>query len=90
MTSIPAKHALYAGGFAPTPDIRADSKSQIVAIQQALAPWATRYLNPNFAETRHAAESLWTEQAYQRLRRIKAAVDPGNVIRSNHPVQPGH
>jgi hypothetical protein len=89
VTSIPAKHALYAGGFAPTPDVRADSKSQIEAIQQALAPWATRYLNPNFAETKHAPESLWTEQAYQRLRRIKAAVDPDDLIRSNHPIQPG-
>jgi len=90
VTAIPARHALYAGGFAPTPDIRADSKSQIEAIQQALAPWATRYLNPNFAETKHALETLWTEQAYQRLRRIKATVDPDDVIRSDHPVQPGH
>src|SRR6516225_1318331 len=90
VTSIPAKHALYAGGFAPTPDIQTESKSQIEAIQQALAPWATRYLNPNFAETKHAPETLWTEQAYQRLQRIKATVDPDDVIRSNHPVQPGH
>ena len=89
VTSIPAKHALYAGGLAPTPDIQADSKSQIQAVQHALAPWATRYLNPNFAETKHAPESLWPEQAYQRLRRIKANVDPDDVIRSNHPVQPG-
>jgi len=89
VTSIPAKHALYAGGLAPTPDIRADSKSRIEAVQHALAPWATRYLNPNFAETKHAPESLWTEQAYERLRRIKATVDPDDVIRSNHPVQPG-
>jgi FAD/FMN-containing dehydrogenase len=89
VTSIPAKHALYAGGFAPTPDIHAASKRQIEAIQLALAPWATRYLNPNFAETRHTPESLWTEQAYQRLRRIKATVDPDDVIRANHPIQPG-
>jgi FAD/FMN-containing dehydrogenase len=90
VTSISAKHALYAGGFAPSPEIRAFSKSQIEAVQHALAPWATRYLNPNFAETKHAAESLWTEQTYQRLRRIKATVDPDDVIRSNHPIQPGH
>jgi hypothetical protein len=90
VTSIPAKHALYAGGFAPSPDIRADTKSRIEAIQRALAPWATRYLNPNFAETEQAPERLWTEQAYQRLRRIKATVDPDDVIRSNHPIQPGH
>jgi hypothetical protein len=90
VTSIPAKHALYAGGFAPTPDIQADSKSHIEAIQRALAPWATGYLNPNFAETEHAPESLWTAQVYQRLRRIKASVDPDDVIRANHPVHPGH
>jgi FAD/FMN-containing dehydrogenase len=89
VTSIPAKHALYTGGFAPSPEIRAFSESRIEAIQQALAPWATRYLNPNFAETKHAPETLWTEQAYQRLQRIKATVDPDDVIRSNHPVQPG-
>jgi hypothetical protein len=90
LTSIPAKHALYAGAFAPTPDIEALSKTRIQAIQQALAPWATRYLNPNFAETKHAPESLWTEQAYQRLRHIKATVDPDDVIRSNHPIQASH
>jgi FAD/FMN-containing dehydrogenase len=89
VTSIPAKHALYTGGFAPSPEIRAFSKSRIDAIQQALAPWGTRYLNPNFAETEHAPESLWPEQAYKRLRRIKATVDPDDVIRSNHPVPPG-
>jgi FAD/FMN-containing dehydrogenase len=90
VTSISAKHALYAGGFAPSPEIRAFSESRIEAIQRALSPWATRYLNPNFAETEHAPESLWSEQAYQRLRRIKATVDPDDVIRSNHPVPPGH
>ena len=90
VASIPAKHALYAGGFAPTPEVRADSKRQIEAIQRALAPWATRYLHPNFAETEHAPESLWAGQAYRRLRRIKATVDPDDVIRSNHPIEPGH
>ena len=88
VASIPAKHALYAGGFAPTPDIRTSTKSQVEAIQQALAPWAIRYLHPNFAETKHAPENLWTEQAYQRLRNIKAMVDPDNVIRANHQIPP--
>ena len=32
--------------------------------------------------------AFWTEQAYQRLRRIKAAVDPGDMIRANHPIPP--
>jgi len=42
----------------------------------------------NFADTTREPSSLWTEHAYQRLRQIKAAVDPANVIRSNHPIPP--
>jgi FAD/FMN-containing dehydrogenase len=30
----------------------------------------------------------WTEHAYQRLRRIQAAVDLSNLIRTNHPIPP--
>jgi hypothetical protein len=88
VASIPAKHALYAGGFAPNPDIRALTKRQIEAVQQVLSPWAIHYLHPNFAETKQAPESFWTEQTYQRLRRIKATVDPDDVIRANHQIHP--
>jgi hypothetical protein len=43
----------------------------------------------NFAENpQWSPSAFWTEQAYRRLRRIKAAVDPGNVIRANHPIPP--
>lgn len=34
------------------------------------------------------AAPFWGEQAYQRLRRIKANVDPDDIIRSNHPIPP--
>ena len=42
----------------------------------------------NFAETPGPAAPLWAQDAYRRLRGIKAKVDPGDVIRSNHPVRP--
>lgn len=61
--------------------------TQVEAIQDALAPWAARQMYLNFAETRQSAP-FWTEQAYRRLRRIKAAVDPHDIIRSNHPIPP--
>jgi hypothetical protein len=41
-----------------------------------------------FAETPQAAATFWTEQAYHRLRRIKTAVDPDDLIRSNHSIPP--
>ena len=42
----------------------------------------------NFSETSRPRATLWTEQAYHRLRQIKARIDPDDVIRSNHPVPP--
>ena len=44
----------------------------------------------NLAETQQDAATLWTEQAYHRLRRIKTAVDPDDLIRSNYPSRPHH
>ena len=42
----------------------------------------------NFAETRRDPETFWTGEAYARLRRLKEAIDPGDLFRSNHPVLP--
>jgi hypothetical protein len=42
----------------------------------------------NFADTIRDAGTFWSEQAYMRLRRIKARVDPSELLRANHPIQP--
>jgi len=52
----------------------------------AVRPWAAGRAYLNFAESRRDPHTLWTEEANHRLRRIKATVDPDDVIRSNHPV----
>jgi Berberine and berberine like len=44
----------------------------------------------NLAETRRRPSSFWTPEACGRLRQIKTAVDPDDMIRSNHPVPPHH
>jgi FAD/FMN-containing dehydrogenase len=88
LASIPAKYTVYAGGFGPTPDLAASIQERIETLKRALAPWTTRYMNLNFAEMQRDPESFWTEQAYHRLRRIKATADPGNLVLANHPVAP--
>jgi hypothetical protein len=45
-------------------------------------------MNLNFAETSQEPAVFWHPRAYDRLRGIKAAVDPRNMIRANHPVPP--
>jgi FAD/FMN-containing dehydrogenase len=87
LASVDAQYVLYAVGMTPAPDMVAPVMAQVETIKDALAPWAARQMYLNFAETQHPAP-FWTEQAYHRLRRIKAAVDPHDIIRSNHPIPP--
>jgi hypothetical protein len=88
LASLEAQYAMFAVGMTPLPELKAPAHAQVDAVKDALAPWAARQMYLNFSETAHPAAPLWTEQAYHRLRRIKAAVDPANLIRANHPIPP--
>ena len=88
LAAIDADYALFAGGMAPTAQAVSAVGSAVAAVHDALRPWAARQMYLNLADTRRDPASFWTPQAYDRLRRIKAAVDPDDLIRSNHPVPP--
>jgi FAD/FMN-containing dehydrogenase len=88
IASIDAGYAMNAVGVVPGPSLQAPVRAQVRAVKAALAPWAARHMNLNFTETQQDAATFWTEQAYHRLRRIKTAVDPDDLIRSNHPIPP--
>jgi hypothetical protein len=88
LASIEADYAMGAVGMVPTPELEAPVRTQVQAVKGALAPWAARQMYLNFAETQEPTTSFWTEQAYDRLRRVKTAIDPDDVIRSNHPIPP--
>ena len=88
LSSIDAQYAMFAAGMVPAPELEAPVRAQVQAVKDAIAPWSARHMYLNFAETPREAATFWTEQAYHRLRRIKAAVDPENVIRANHPIPP--
>jgi len=89
LSSIDAKYLMFAAGMVPVPELEAPVRAQVQAVKAALAPWGASHMNLNFAETQSDPARFWTEQAYRRLRRVKAAVDPDNVIRSNHPIPAG-
>jgi len=88
LASIDANYAMNAVGIVSTPELEAPVRTQVQAVKTTLAPWAARHMYLNFAETRQPTTSFWTEQAYDRLRRVKTAVDPDDIIRSNHPIPP--
>jgi FAD/FMN-containing dehydrogenase len=88
LASIDAEYAMYANGVTPTPDLEAAARAQIEEVKRTFAQYAADHMYLNFAESARPAETFWTEHAYRRLQRIKATVDPDDVIRSNHPITP--
>jgi hypothetical protein len=82
--SFAGQFALFAVGPAPTPAAKAAVKGTVAALRASLAEWESAHTCLNLCDTKRAGTTLWTETSYHRLRRIKAAVDPENVIRSNH------
>ena len=88
VASFESPYLMFAVGFTPTPEAGVAVHENIAALRDALVPWEAEHTYMNFAETRRDPASLFTDHAYQRLRRIKAQYDPADVIRSNHPLAP--
>ena len=89
LSSIEGQYSLFAAGMTLSPEVEGRVRAQVQAVHAALAPWSASHMYSNFADTRRDPASFWTEHAYNRLRRIKEAVDPTDVIRSNHPIPAG-
>jgi hypothetical protein len=88
LAAVDADYLIFGGGLAPTPAMASAISTRVAEVKSALAPWAASQMYLNFAETSRDPASFWSPPAYDRLRRIKAAVDPGNMIRANHPIPP--
>ena len=84
--ALDGAYVLYAVSTAPVPEMELAARAQITALKQAMAPWKAPHIYLNFAETPIDPASLWTTDAYDRLRQVKATTDPHDRIRSNHPV----
>jgi hypothetical protein len=88
LASIEARYAMFAVGMVPVPEAVAPTRAQVEAVKRALLPWSAPQMYLNFAETVRDAGTFWSEHAYRRLRQIKARVDPGELLRANHPIEP--
>jgi FAD/FMN-containing dehydrogenase len=86
--SIDAAFALFAVGITPDAAAMSAVRAAVTAAQHAMAPWSTGGCYLNFAEARKSGAALFGASTYERLRAVKAAYDPADVIRSNHPIRP--
>jgi hypothetical protein len=85
-SALDGEFLLFAVGITPTPAAVAAVEGAVTAVQHAVAPWA-KGCYVNFAEKRKDGEAVFGS-SYERLRRVKAAYDAGDLVRSNHAVPP--
>ncbi|MGZ4602259.1 MAG: BBE domain-containing protein, partial [Kineosporiaceae bacterium] len=83
-----AGFALDAVGLAPDERSARAVRAGVAAVQTRLAPWGTGRCHLNSAERHKAGTALFGPETSQRLREIKTAYDPKDVIRANHPIPP--
>ncbi len=83
---IEAGFALFAVGITPDAASARAVRDAVDRVHHAMAPWSTGGCYLNFAERAKSGTALWGAATHRRLQAVKAAYDPANVIRSNHPV----
>ncbi|NEA34262.1 FAD-binding oxidoreductase [Streptomyces sp. SID13031] len=76
---------LLLGGMAMAPEHGPAIQAEIDTVVAGLAPWAGGLLPPTMAHG-EPVEEIHDEATLVRLREIKNRVDPGNLIRGNHPL----
>jgi FAD/FMN-containing dehydrogenase len=76
----------FAASIAATPELSAKAEYDLAQLDAALEPYgdARRYLN--FTEVRANPAAFYEPEVLDRLRAVKAQVDPDNLFRSNHPI----
>jgi FAD/FMN-containing dehydrogenase len=64
------------------------NRAQLWKLAEAFAPYESGRQYLNFTERPTDPAQFYPPVVYKRLREVKAAVDPGDVFRSNHPIPP--
>jgi FAD binding domain len=86
--TIDGAYLMYAAGVTPDAASVAAVDVSIEAVKAALEPWSAATMSMNFSERQIEAKRLLRADNYRRARHVKAAVDPGDLFRSNHPIPP--
>jgi hypothetical protein len=83
---IDATYALFAVGLPVTPELGAAIPPALDRLRDALAGWSadTSYLN--LADRPVDPARLFDPDRFARLRAVKAAYDPHQILVSNHPI----
>ena len=77
-----------ASGWCSTRRCTTRTAPQLDKLAEAFAPYENGREYLNFTERQTDPARFYTPTVYRRLREVKAAYDPADVFRSNHPIPP--
>ena len=88
VATLDGSFVLLCVALAVTPELAALGHAHATRGVTALAPWhnGRRYLN--FNETRVDTSQGYAPEDWERLRRVRASVDPDGLLVPNHPIEP--
>jgi FAD/FMN-containing dehydrogenase len=84
---LDGQFVLFAGTLALSPELAARGLADAQQVVDALAPWANGRQYLNFAEHAVDASTGYRPLDWARLQAVRAAVDPGGLLKANHPVR---
>lgn len=85
---LPGAFLGFAIGITPEPASVSLVRAAVTGVLDALEPWRAHGTYLNFAEQPSDVSSFYDPLTWSRLRAVKTAYDPDDMIRSNHPVPP--
>jgi FAD/FMN-containing dehydrogenase len=88
LAALDAGFAVYTVGMATTPELVPRVEHAVDLLLDWLEPRDAGRRYPNFAERRIDAGKFYPAETTGRLRQIKAAYDPDELITASHPIRP--
>ena len=86
LSTFDADYLTFAVGMVLDEAMYQANRAQLAKIAEAFAPNENGRQYLNFTERPTDPARFYAPSVYRRLREVKAAVDPGDVFRSNHPI----
>ena len=86
LATFDAPYLTFALGMVFDDETYAANRRQLAVLREALTPYDTGRQDLNFTEEETDPATFYRAEAYRRLRAVKAAFDPDDVFRANHPI----
>jgi hypothetical protein len=88
LPALDAPFLVFAVGIAPDSATASALEAYCDLVQESLAPWTADCMYLNFADRSGHAGAFFRPADAARLHGVKQHYDPGDLLRSNHPLVP--